>query len=124
MEWTEVESGEIQDAEPIGRCPVGPQGHKWLLSISEGSIGLVLAPGEECPTAYPSEPGRGTVCEEGVLSEGIEGLEMADIPVRLEFESECGEIGATHVTGAGATHITGACDHGYWWNVIAEGQEQ
>ena len=101
------------DPTPPEKCPIGPEGHRWVLSMDMG-VSLALAAGEVCPPAQPDEPRYvETVCEEQVLgSYGMDVLTMAPIPVSLSF-------GADH-PNLGGWHGDMPCDCNWWWEITPE----
>ncbi len=81
-------------------CIKGVDGHRWVLSLHEGSLDLRLAEGEVCP---------GT-CESAVTADSVE---MDDVPVRLAYRPE-------HPTVGNTWHGDTPCDCGWWWDVTLE----
>jgi len=97
---------ELPDPAPVPTCPIGVEGHRWVLSFEFGPV-LHLEEGEVCPKANPTD--TFTVCENAVLYDGFEGLVMAPLPVRVAF-------GADH-ENLGGWHGDVRCDCNWWWEM-------
>ncbi len=85
-----VEAGESQSPEPVPRpiCPVGIAGHRWILTIEEGTPTFALAPGEVCPPCVDRYDPKVTlpVCMDDVDWFELETREMDALPVKLWIE--------------------------------------
>jgi hypothetical protein len=74
-----------QEAEPEDRpmCPIGPQGHKWELSIEEGQVALCVVDRDRC-VLYQGPSGNDYVdCEGMIMVNGTEVFHMDPIPVTV-----------------------------------------
>lgn len=98
-------------------CPIGPNGHKWVLGVDGGAY-LRLAEGEVCPPCYPDHPEiRESVCERAVFDyAGWEDVQMEPLAVTVTWMAEHDNLGGWH-------HDV-PCDHNWWWQVEPATQAQ
>jgi hypothetical protein len=91
-EWLLIDAPP--EVEPEPKCEIGPEGHDWRMTVTEGHVGF----GSGCDQ-----------CDDAVLGPiGNDALEMpTEVVGKIKFTPEHPNLGGWHGDMR--------CDCGYWW---------